>query len=241
MPFLEGVPCSIHGIVYPDHVIALRPVEQITLRGASDPTFFYAGCATFFDPPEPVRESMRVMARRVGAHLRDHVQFRGAFTIDGVIGADGFRPTELNPRSGAGLMVIQRDQPELPLSLLLDVLVGGHELAYDPRELECTLVEGADAHRGGGTWRGVPVAVPETPTREVTGGAGGWRWAAETDAATGEVSAGPSSMGGFVRLRAYGRNTAIGPSFGPAAAAFWAFADRELATAVGPLEPAVAN
>jgi hypothetical protein len=241
MPFLDGVPCSIHGIVYPDHVIALRPVEQITLRRVGRPTFFYAGCATFFDPPEPVRESMRAMARRVGEHLRDRVDFRGAFTIDGVIGADGFRPTELNPRSGAGLMVIQRGQPELPLPLLLEALVAGHELPYDPRQLECTLLDGADAHRGGGTWRGVPAAVPETSARPVTGGPDGWRWTTDGETATGEVSAGPSSIGGFVRLSAVAGGTAIGPSFAPAAAAFWAFADHELGTGAGPLEPAVAR
>src|SRR6266536_534005 len=32
MPFLEGIPCSIHGIVFPDGVAALRPVEMVTLR-----------------------------------------------------------------------------------------------------------------------------------------------------------------------------------------------------------------
>src|SRR5262249_45418873 len=32
MPFLEGIPCSIHGIVFPDHVVAVRPVEMVTLR-----------------------------------------------------------------------------------------------------------------------------------------------------------------------------------------------------------------
>ena len=51
MPFLEGVPCTIHGVVFPDHVIVVRPVEQITLRHAAGPTFLYAGCATFCDPP----------------------------------------------------------------------------------------------------------------------------------------------------------------------------------------------
>ena len=132
MPFLDGVPCSIHGIVYPDHVIAVRPVEQITLRRVDHPTFFYAGCATFFDPPGAVTEAMRDLARRVGAHLRSTVGFRGAFCVDGVIGADGFRPTELNPRSGAGLGVIQRGLPELPLSLLLEALVGGVDAGVRP-------------------------------------------------------------------------------------------------------------
>ena len=51
---------------------------------------------------------MREAARRVGAVLRDEVAYRGAFTLDGVATVDGFRPTELNPRFGAGLGVITR-------------------------------------------------------------------------------------------------------------------------------------
>ena len=48
MPFLEGVPCSVHGIVLPDGTAALRPVELVTLRRGTD--LVYAGCATFWDP-----------------------------------------------------------------------------------------------------------------------------------------------------------------------------------------------
>ena len=44
MPFLDGGPCSIHGIVFPDHIAASRPVEMVTLRrgrgtGAGSSTF----------------------------------------------------------------------------------------------------------------------------------------------------------------------------------------------------------
>ena len=59
-------------------------------------------------PAGGVREEMREAARRVGEQLRAEVEFRGAFTLDGVATADGFRPTELNPRFGAGLEVITR-------------------------------------------------------------------------------------------------------------------------------------
>jgi hypothetical protein len=38
MPFLEGIPCSIHGVVLPDAVLALRPIEMITLRRLTAPT-----------------------------------------------------------------------------------------------------------------------------------------------------------------------------------------------------------
>jgi hypothetical protein len=240
MPLLEGVPCSIHGIVYPDHVIAVRPVEQITLRRVSPPTFVYAGCATFYDPPAAVRSSVRSMARQVGAHLRSSVGYRGAFSIDGVVGPDGFHPTELNPRWGAGLNALLRGVPDLPLMLLVDVLAGGRTVPYDPTALEQTLVAAADADRAGGTWRPVPGLVPATEPRPVAGGAAGWHWPAAGESPTGEVVAGPSPGGGFVRLHAAPDRTPLGPSFAPAAAAFWAFADRELGACLGPLVPAVA-
>jgi hypothetical protein len=101
-------------------------------------------------------------------------------------------------------------------------------------------VTAADAHRAGGTWRVVPASVGEMTSRPVVGGSDGWRWAAEGEAASGEVNTGPSNLGGFVRLAAAADRTAVGPSFAPAAAAFWGFADRELHTGVGPLEPATA-
>lgn len=86
MPFLEGTPCSIHGIVLADEVVALRPVEMLVLRQA-DGGLFYSGCASYFDPPKQHRESMRALARIVGAKLREEVKFRGAFTVDGVMTA----------------------------------------------------------------------------------------------------------------------------------------------------------
>src|SRR5688500_774017 len=120
MPFLEGIPCSIHGIVFADHVAAIRPVEMITLRRPPDHpdgAFFYTGCSTYFDPPLATRVAMREIARATGALLRTEVDFRGAFTVDGVATARGFIPTELNPRSGAGLNVMLRGLPDLPLQL----------------------------------------------------------------------------------------------------------------------------
>ena len=240
MPFLEGVPCSIHGIVHPDDVLALRPVEQVSFRRPGQPRFWYAGCATFYDPPDPVRDAMREAARRVGAHLRATVSYRGAFSIDGVVTADGFLPTELNPRSGAGVNTMLRPLPEIPFQLLLDALVGGIDLRYDPGDLEALVVAEADAHRAGGTWHPTAIRPRDVSAAPAVGGAGGWAWADDGQAADGLVTAGESGVGGFVRLAADGDRTPVGPSFGPAAAAFWAFADRELGTDTGPLVAATA-
>jgi hypothetical protein len=106
MPFLDGVPCSIHGIVLPDGTAALRPVEIAMLRNVDERAFVYGGLGTSWDPPDADREQMRAIARRVGAHLQAVHGYRGAFGIDGVLTADGFRPTELNTRMSAGLTTV---------------------------------------------------------------------------------------------------------------------------------------
>ena len=152
MPFLEGIPCSIHGMVFPSGVAAFRPVEMVTLRQPGSSRLRYAGAATFWDPPTADREVMRDLARRVGDGLRERVGYRGAFTVDGVLTADGFLPTELNPRLGAGLSVMTRDLPELPVPLLDRALIEGEALAYRADDLERQVLDVADRSRAGGAW-----------------------------------------------------------------------------------------
>ena len=229
MPFLEGIATSVHGIVLPDDVVALRPVELVTLRRGHD--LRYAGCATFWDPPSAIRDEMREAARRVGALLRDEIDYRGAFTLDGVATADGFRPTELNPRFGAGLGVITRGLDGLPLHLVLDLVVSGTHLEISATELEALLLEQSDANRSGGSWQ-LHVKTP----LEVTGRAaryedGTWRWAEPDEPSDGDVVA----KDGFARISFEASRTPVGPSVGERSAVFWRFADRELGTDVGPL------
>ena len=233
MPFLEGIPCSIHGIVLPDGVAALRPVEMVTLRRGND--LVYAGCATFWDPPDDVREHMRTVARRAGEQLAHEVDFRGTFTVDGVVTSNGFRPTELNPRFGAGINTIGRASM-LPIVLLNDLIVAGHEIGLSAPEFERRLVDAADEHRGGGTWiSGANAAMALAAEPVVADEAGEFRRAQPTDSPTATVMAG----GDHVRCRYEPGAVPVGPSTGALAASFWRFADRELGTDVGPLTPAV--
>ncbi|MPY93634.1 MAG: hypothetical protein GEV08_11400 [Acidimicrobiia bacterium] len=237
MPFVAGVPCSIHGIVFPDHLAALRPVEQVTLRRAAGGGFLYAGCATFYDPPKAVRELQRDIARRVGAVLRHEVAYRGAFSIDGVVTGNSFLPTELNPRMSAGLSVMLGAVPDLPLQLLLDALVGGIDLGYRPAGLERLLLERADGRRAGGTWRIAPDGIAGRDQAPLVESRGDWRWAREGEVATGWLTCGLGAHGSFVRLNVDPGQVSRGPSFAPRAARFWSFADRELGTGLGELVP----
>src|ERR671920_1844814 len=69
MPFLDGVPCSIHGLVLPDGTAAFRPVELAILRDAGR-RFVYGGQGTTWDPPDADRAAMRDLVRRTGECLR---------------------------------------------------------------------------------------------------------------------------------------------------------------------------
>ena len=237
MPFLDGIPCSIHGFVLPDGVAVFRPVEMVTLRRGRE--FVYAGCATYWDPPDEVREQMRSIARVTGGMLADELDFRGAFTVDGVVTADGFWPTELNPRFGAGLMTIARASG-VPILLANDLVVGGHDLGRPAAVIEDELLAAADAHRGGGTWIGGLSHGAERSTRDATRDANGtWRWRDGERGGTAGDTAGVVTIGpSFVRCVYDPGHTPIGPSTAPRACEFWTFLDRELDTAIGALSPA---
>lgn len=147
MPFLEGVPCSIHGFVLPDGTAALRPVEIATLRDVDRRRFVYGGLGTTWDPPAADRDAMRDAVRRVGAHLASAHGYRGAFGIDGVLTADGFLPTELNSRMSAGATVVA-EVDRWFFTLLQANLVAGVDTGLSAADVE-GLVPLMDARRAG--------------------------------------------------------------------------------------------
>lgn len=227
MPFVDGIACSIHALVDATDVAVLRPVEMVTLRRGR--SLVYSGCSTFWDPPESIRRSMRDACRRVGHTLRAEVGLRGTFTIDGVVRRDGFWPTELNPRFGAGINTIAKATGDIPILLVHDLLVAGRSPGLSMPDLESTLVSHADAHREGATWRMLTAAAPSIDTRPALLDGDEWRWTDRDETADGFVSAGP----GFARCGFDRARTPIGPSVGPRAAAFWRFAEPEFGIGAG--------
>jgi hypothetical protein len=239
-PFLEGIPCSIHGMAFPDGVAVLRPVELVTLRPSSGNHLRYAGASTGWDPPAADREDMRSIARRVGEALADRVDFRGAFTVDGILTADGFLPTELNPRWGAGLTVICRSAPEVPLELIHHAVVAGEDLDWRPGDFERLVVAAADHRRSSGGWLAFDTAEQPETTRivAIVGNEDGYRQARDGEDADATITIGPGNTGGFVQLRLDPARNAPGPPAAPKVAAAIRFADAELGTAVGALHAA---
>jgi hypothetical protein len=147
MPFLEGVPCSIHGFVLDDGVAAFRPLELVILRHGPTRTFRLGGMSTWWDPSDADRDQMRDLVRRVGGLLDERVGYRGGFGIDGVMTADGFRPTELNPRYTGGLTTLARAMPRVPMELLQLNVAAGRPAGIDAPALERLIVETADESR----------------------------------------------------------------------------------------------
>jgi hypothetical protein len=166
------------------------------------------------------------------------VGYRGAFTLDGVATTEGFRPTELNPRNGAGLVTMAR-AIGFPIQLLLDALVAGLPLEWRPGALEELLVDGADVHRSGGTWRSIEASLPAVEPRPIVyDPEAAWRWADDGEAPGAVTQVGEAGDGAsFVRVAFDPDATPAGPAVAARAVAFWAFADHELGTTVGPLVP----
>ncbi|WP_148614675.1 hypothetical protein [Nocardioides rubriscoriae] len=147
LPFLDGVPCSIHGVVLPTGTAVFRPVELAILREPTTRSFVFGGLSTWWDPPAADRDEMRTAARRVGDHLAAVHGYRGAFGIDGVLTVDGFRPTELNTRASAGISTLAHVDPAL-FMLLQDHLVAGLDTGLTVDDVE-SLLPLVDARRSG--------------------------------------------------------------------------------------------
>jgi hypothetical protein len=240
MPFLDGIPCSIHGIVFSDTVVALRPCELLVLRRPGSGGLCYAAAATFWDPRPEDREQLRDIARRVGAHLRQTVGYRGVFTVDGVMTADGFRPTELNPRFGAAIGVMTGAIPRLPMYLLHLAIVAGEPLDWRPEALEALILTAADARRAGRAGTVVDRPITGTTRRSLFLRDGGF--IVGDTAAAGEPDAlltlGPAASGGYLNIVFPPDRTPVGPALAPRVVAALACADAALDLGIGPLLPA---
>jgi hypothetical protein len=234
LPFLDGVPCSIHGIVLPDGTAALRPVEIAILRNTAARIFVYGGLGTSWDPPAADREEMRDAVRRVGELLQSEHGYRGAFGIDGVLTADGFRPTELNTRMSAGASTVA-DVDARFFTFLQANLVAGVDTGLTVADVE-SLVPLMDATRTGkvvavaeglkvGGDFSYPVSYDGTAFARANGETGNTLVVADT----------PSGF--FVKVDPCVA-LAPGQRLAGVNAALLAFVDREYGSAFGPLEPA---
>lgn len=235
MPYLNGMPCSIHGLVCGDRVVALRPLELLTLR-RPDGRFLFAGTSTLWDCPDDATSAMREVTRRVGAALRELLGYRGGFTVDGVLTGDAFLPTEVNARLGSGLN-IDRTAPGLGFFLLNRVLQEDRDADVRPALLERLVNEALHEVR---TARAkVPLRSPAErhTTLALRYGRDGWAPARDPAAADAVLAIGASDKGDEAALLPH--DAALrGVALAPLAVEAFAFAQRTFGVDIGPLRAA---
>ena len=238
MPFLEGIPTSIHGIVFPDSVAVFRPVEMVVVRPITGDRLHYAGCATAFDPLPDDREAMRDLAYRVGVALREAVGYRGPFGIDGILAEDGYFPTELNARAG-GAMGRPLAQGGLPLIPLCLAVTEGERLDYRPDLLERAVVESTDTHRTCAGWFATRISIEENRTLDVVRDGDEYRESRPGEDRDGTLQVGPGPVGGFIRFVLDPERIERGRSAAPEVVRAFRFADRALGTDFGEFDVAI--
>lgn len=235
MPFLDGVPCSIHGMVMPEGTAAFRPVELAILRGEAR-RFVYGGQGTSWDPPDEDRAEMQDLVRATGSLLSRRVGYRGAFGIDGVLTAEGFRPTELNARFSAGLVTQARALDAQLFHLLQFNLTAGREPGVTAAELESWAVPALDVAR-----MVLPRAIVNRrlveDSTEIPLSWDGERLDRDP-AGSLRLVMGPTAVGTFARLEVPHAALDVGARVGPLNAAMMRFLDEELGAGIGPVEPA---
>ena len=234
-PFLEGVPCSVHAIVLPDGVVVLLPMELISLRKPEDGRFVYAGMGTSWDPAPADAAEMRSLARALGRYLQRTYRYRGAFGVDGVLTANGFVATELNPRFSGGLTRFAAVAPDAQLELVQINALLGRDIARPAVEVEAAALEQLAANRFVDV-----VGMSATPTREtvhvrVRAGRRRLGVAAAEHGGVGSVQWGPSGngTGSFVRLAIDNDVVARGDRCAPYGVLLYEFADRMWGTGFG--------
>ena len=230
MPFLDGLPCSIHGIITGNGVAVFNPVELIILRHIDQGALYYAQGANFWNPPDAVRDEMRGAARSVGGLLADRYGYLGAFGIDGICTSDGFRPTELNPRISLG-HAVHALAAEIPIGDIERGVIAG-DLTIDAVDLEKTMLDAARTERRGGAMFHLDGSYPAAKT--------GFRFVDATAIAVdveepndGTMELGEAAFGSAIFARFDGDATPIGQSVAPRTVAILDLA-RELWTVQAP-------
>ena len=180
---------------------------------------------------------MRDLAYHVGIALRETVNYRGPFGIDGILADEGYLPTELNARAGAALGPLARGAG-LPLTPLCLAVIEGERLDYRPDLLEQAIVESADAHRTCAGWSVTPTKFDENLTLNVVRDGDEYREIRPGEAPHGTVQVGPSSVGGFLRFTLRPERVERGLSAAPEVVRAFRFTDRALGTDFGEFEVA---
>ena len=199
MEYIDGVSCSIHGLVLETEVLTSIPIEMVVIPN-SNGKFMYMGASTHWEPLPSEHAHLRDTARKVGNALRKEVNFRGTFTIDGVLKDGTFFPTEINTRAGAGIFALYSED-HTPYFLMDLMIKDGQHFELDPAELQNWMQYTASSNRSTRSWGGAAIDgdCPEE-THYLTFDAGQWiRQENEVEGAT-TLAISEGRTGAFIML-----------------------------------------
>ena len=225
MEYLDGVSCSIHGVVLEAEVLCSIPIEMVVIP-CSDGHFKYMGASTHWIPNSSITAQLQDTVRKVGAVLREEVNFKGTFTLDGVITDGQFYPTEINTRAGAGIFALYGVK-HMAYFLLDLMLKDGQTIRFDTDSLQHWMIETAISNRSTRAWGESTVdgtCTPETHWLDFVSG----QWSRvedHTDGAT-TLSISDGRAGAFLMLSVSPKSLSAGELLKPYVKAAMQYSDK---------------
>ncbi len=135
---LPGPAFCCHGFVLNNSCATTLPYESISLEKSQQGEIEWIGSSSAFVVSEDEHKSISRFTEQVGNQLRQTLNYRGSFCLDGVLTPDGPKFTEINTRLGAsGHMASMIWDPAPGFLQLLDIFIREFpEENFKPAELQ---------------------------------------------------------------------------------------------------------
>jgi hypothetical protein len=229
MPLLEGVPVRLHGLALADRAIPFPPMELVTLPRVEQGTFLCAGAVPMLgDAANLVTET-----ERLGAGLRERLSYRGGFSVDGILTANGFLPTDFNARLTSAMEAVPSERRVLLHAVNLLAREG---IEPDSSTVE-QLIEETFTASATCTLFGAATHANERSPREVSVCWHGDRLVPDPRGAGGTLAVTPSPRGWLLTATLATNCLPGGDRVGPWAPEIFRLSDEVLGTNFGKLAP----
>ncbi|MFI6758840.1 hypothetical protein ACIBF5_06800 [Micromonospora sp. NPDC050417] len=229
MPLLEGVPVRLHGLALTRGVIPFPPMELVTLPRTEQGTFLCAGAV----PTLGHAANLVTQTERLGSCLRERLGYRGGFSVDGILTARGFLPTDFNARLTSAM---EAAPPDLRVLLHTVNLLVRNGIEPDTSAVE-QLAEETFTAGATCTIFGAATHADEKAPREASVHWDGDRLVLDPRGSDGGLVVTPSPRGWLLTATLATDRLPSGGRVGPVAPEVFRFSDEVLGTNFGNLAP----